>query len=57
MGNKLARQTGTIVSSVLDINNKRVTTLIAFSQGHWENPEIANGNKRNKLLKWRELSI
>lgn len=49
-------ETGTIVSLVLDINNKRVTTLIAFSQGHWENPEIAHGNKRNELLKWRELS-
>lgn len=49
-------ETGTIVSLVLDINNKRVTTLIAFSQGHWENPEIAHGNKRDNLPKWRELS-
>lgn len=49
-------ETGTIVSLVLDIDNKRVTTLIAFSKGHWENPEIAHGYKKGDLLKWRELS-
>ena len=32
-------ETGTIVSVVYDIPKKRITSLIAFSQGHWENPK------------------
>lgn len=49
-------ETGTIVSLVLDINNKKITTLISFSQGHWENPEIAHGEKTKNLDQWRELA-
>jgi hypothetical protein len=31
-------ETGTICSLVYDIPMKRISTLLAFSQGHWENP-------------------
>lgn len=49
-------ETGTIVSLVLDLEEKRITTLIAFSQGHWENPEKAHGYKNENLGEWRELA-
>lgn len=49
-------ETGTIVSLVIDQPGKRITTFIAFSQGHWENPEIAHGYKNDDLASWRELS-
>jgi hypothetical protein len=34
-------ETGTICSLVYDIPNKRISTLLAFSQGHWECAEEA----------------
>lgn len=40
-------ETGTICSLVYDIPNKKISTLLAFSQGHWENPADAHGDKRN----------
>lgn len=51
-------ETGTIVSIVLDIDNKRITTFCVFSKGHWENPLIAHGDKRNPsdLKNWRNLA-
>lgn len=51
-------ETGTIVSAVYDIPQKKITTLIAFSQGHWQSAELAHGDKRNKedLEKWRKLA-
>ncbi|KAL3423052.1 hypothetical protein PVAG01_04799 [Phlyctema vagabunda] len=51
-------ETGTICSLVYDITNKKITTLLGFSQGHWENPEEAHGDKRNPkdLERWRGLA-
>lgn len=34
-------ETGTICSLVYDIPQKRISTLLAFSQGHWEHAEEA----------------
>jgi hypothetical protein len=43
---------------VYDIPRKRISTLLAFSQGHWENPKEAHGDKRNAedLKRWRGLA-
>ncbi|KAK0609255.1 hypothetical protein DIS24_g12374 [Lasiodiplodia hormozganensis] len=51
-------ETGTIVSLVYDIPNKKITTLIAFSKGHWEHAEEAHGDKRNPkdFERWRGLA-
>jgi len=51
-------ETGTICSLVYDIPNKKISTLLAFSQGHWENPAEAHGDKRNAkdLERWRGLA-
>jgi phenolic acid decarboxylase len=51
-------ETGTIVSLVYDIPRKKITTLLAFSKGHWENAESAHGDKRNAedLERWRGLA-
>ncbi|KAJ6087774.1 hypothetical protein N7467_006688 [Penicillium canescens] len=51
-------ETGTICSLVYDIPNKRISTLLAFSQGHWAQNEAAHGDKRNPedLARWRELA-
>lgn len=45
-------------SLVYDIPNKKITTLLNFSKGHWENAEAAHGNKRNAadLERWRGLA-
>ncbi|KAB8072728.1 Calycin-like protein [Aspergillus leporis] len=40
-------ETGTICSLVFDIPQNRITTLIAFSKGHWEQNVQARGDKRN----------
>ncbi|GAM40364.1 hypothetical protein TCE0_038r12661 [Talaromyces pinophilus] len=40
-------ETGTICSLVFDIVNKKITTLLAFSRGHWERNQEAKGDKRN----------
>ena len=41
-----------------DIPNQKITTLLAFSQGHWEHAEEAHGDKRNQkdLERWRGLA-
>lgn len=51
-------ETGTIVSLVFDIPKERITTLIAFSRGHWDRNEEARGDKRNieDLERWRTLA-
>lgn len=51
-------ETGTICSLVYDIPNKKVSTLLAFSQGHWERPQEAHGDKRNPadFERWRGLA-
>lgn len=51
-------ETGSIVSLVYDIRLQQITTLIAFSKGHWENPEKAHGDKRNPedFERWRGLA-
>jgi phenolic acid decarboxylase len=50
-------ETGTICSLVYDMKNETITTLLGFSKGHWEYPEEAHGDKRNKddLERWRGL--
>ncbi|KAF4618477.1 hypothetical protein D9613_010061 [Agrocybe pediades] len=55
---KTTTETGTVVSLVYDIPNKKITTSIAFSKGHWEHPNEAHGDKRNleDLSRWRELA-
>lgn len=51
-------ETGTICSLVYDIPNKKISTLIAFSKGHWEQPEDAHGDKRNAkdFERWKTLA-
>jgi phenolic acid decarboxylase len=51
-------ETGTICSLVYDITQQKVSTLLGFSKGHWENPEEAHGDKRNKkdFERWRKLA-
>lgn len=51
-------ETGTICSLVYDIPNKKITTLIAFSKGHWEHAEEAHGDKRKQedFDRWRGLA-
>lgn len=51
-------ETGTMCSLVYDIPKRAVTTMLGFSQGHWEKPEAAHGDKRNKqdLDRWRGLA-
>jgi hypothetical protein len=51
-------EAGTICSLVYDIPNKKISTLLAFSQGHWEYPQEAHGDKRNPadLERWRGLA-
>lgn len=49
-------ETGTIVTMALDQEEKRVTTAMFFSYGHWNEAEKAHGYKRDKLDQWRELA-
>lgn len=51
-------ETGTICSLVYDIPNKRMTSLLGFSKGHWTQNEAAHGDKRHPqdLARWRELA-
>lgn len=51
-------ETGTICSLVYDIKERKITTLLGFSQGHWENAEAAHGDKRNPkdFERWRKLA-
>lgn len=50
-------ETGTVVSIVVDVDERKITTFIAFSKGHWEQSEASHGNKRNPddLKRWRGL--
>lgn len=43
---------------VYDIKNAKITTLIAFSKGHWDNPKEARGDKRDAEVfnRWRGLA-
>jgi len=52
-------ETNTVVSMVLDLDEKRITTFMSFSHGHWARNDEAKGYKRDegKLDKWRELSV
>lgn len=43
-------ETGTIVSAVYDIPSKKVTTMIAFSEGHWKRAKEALGDKRKSRI-------
>lgn len=51
-------ETGTIISLVYDIPNKKITTLLGFSKGHWKHAEDAHGDKRNPddIERWRRLA-
>ncbi|PYH78097.1 hypothetical protein BO82DRAFT_343531 [Aspergillus uvarum CBS 121591] len=51
-------ETGTICSLVFDIPRRKITTLIAFSKGHWERNHDAKGDKRNPedFQRWRGLA-
>ncbi|KAK1462926.1 hypothetical protein CCUS01_08518 [Colletotrichum cuscutae] len=51
-------ETGTVCSLVYDIPKQKISTLISFSRGHWENPQAAHGDKRNPgdFARWRVLS-
>lgn len=51
-------ETGTVVSAVYDIREQKITTLISFSEGHWKQPEVAHGDKREEecLERWRKLA-
>ncbi|GAA5850749.1 hypothetical protein JCM3766R1_000193 [Sporobolomyces carnicolor] len=49
-------ETGTTVTICLDQPNKKINTFMAFSKGHWTEPERAHGWKNDKLEQWRELS-
>lgn len=43
---------------VYDITNKKISTLLGFSKGHWEHPKEAHGDKRNPedFERWRGLA-
>lgn len=51
-------ETGTLCSLVYDIPNRRISTMIGFSKGHWEKAADAHGDKRNPedLERWRALA-
>lgn len=51
-------ETGTLCSLLYDIPRKRITTLVGFSKGHWEQKEATRGDKRNSedLAGWRDLA-
>ena len=46
------------MSAVYDIKEQKMTTMIAFSEGHWKRNKEALGDKRNKddLERWRQLA-
>ncbi|QRV93644.1 phenolic acid decarboxylase [Ceratobasidium sp. AG-Ba] len=51
-------ETDTVVSLIVDLPRMHVTTFMAFSNGHWSQPEQAHGNKRSQkdIERWRELA-
>ncbi|KAK7705177.1 hypothetical protein SLS63_014173 [Diaporthe eres] len=52
------QETGTVCSLVYDIPNRKISTLISFSKGHWEHPQEAHGDKRKPedFERWRGLA-
>lgn len=42
-------ETGTVVSAVVDLKNRRISTMMGFSKGHWEHATEAHGDKRNPV--------
>lgn len=56
--NSFVLETGTVCSLVYDIPRKKISTLLAFSQGHWEHAQEAHGDKRNAedFKRWRGLA-
>lgn len=46
------------IALVYDIPSRKITTLLGFSKGHWENNKEAHGDKRNPedLARWRKLA-
>ena len=46
------------MSLVYDIKLRQITTLLGFSKGYWENPEMAHGDKRDEedFERWRRLA-
>ncbi|KAJ9149307.1 Phenolic acid decarboxylase, bacterial [Pleurostoma richardsiae] len=51
-------ETGTVVSLVWDIPRRKVSTVIAFSAGHWRHAVEARGDKRKPedFERWRGLA-
>ncbi|GAA5858764.1 hypothetical protein JCM8547_004977 [Rhodosporidiobolus lusitaniae] len=49
-------ETGSVVTVCYDLEEKRVSSFIALSYGHFNEPEKAKGWKREKMDEWRELS-
>jgi hypothetical protein len=51
-------ETGTVCSLVYDIPNRKISTLLAFSKGHWDHAHEAHGDKRvpADLERWRGLA-
>ncbi|KAI1259148.1 Calycin-like protein [Xylariaceae sp. FL1019] len=51
-------ETGTVCSLVYDIAQGRISTMLNFSKGHWEQAEAAHGDKRvsEDLERWRGLA-
>ena len=49
---------GTVCFLVFDIPRQKITTLIGFSKGHWEQAKDAHGDKRNleDFERWRGLA-
>jgi hypothetical protein len=47
-----------VVSAVYDIKEGKMTTMIAFSEGHWKRSKQALGDKRKgeDLERWRGLA-
>lgn len=55
---RAGRETGTVCSLVYDIPNRKISTLISFSKGHWEHPQEAHGDKRKPedFERWKGLA-
>ncbi|KAK5321137.1 hypothetical protein LTR93_006379 [Exophiala xenobiotica] len=51
-------ETGSVVSLVYDITEQKLSTMISFSKGHWENRQAAHGDKRNPadFARWKSLA-
>ncbi|KAE8215143.1 hypothetical protein CF327_g1566 [Tilletia walkeri] len=47
-------ETGTVVTTVVDLTQKRIHSYINFSKNHWQQPNIAHGHYLKDA--WRELA-